>query len=1107
MPNTANDDAECPTIHLALLDQPAWWSARHGRTHLPWRDALLLALLVLDGPRSRDSAATLLWPDATAAQRRANLRQRIKRLQDLSDQGLLALDGSLLSVGLNVIADTTRPDGEGTLLGTWLPEEEDAAAWLDAARLRLARRRADYLLAHARQQDESGNDADALETLARLVRADPLHEAAHTQLVALHYRRGELASAQGLYQRYARRLRRELDTEPGDDLQSIAALVDRARQDDRQRSMVWTSARRQATLLRPPRLLQRDDVWLVLEATRADGGLCVLLGAPGMGRSRIVTDVARTFGWTCHLRLRPADATTPGALLARWLQCGDPGQVLAMPPDKLVEACHSRAAQAGGILIDDLQAADVFSLERLPAVLRALPVPAVLAANLTSWPADWPDITHGPGVRVVTLTPWTESALEALADDLGVPADVDRSTWSRSLVAHSGGVPRATLATLAASGKGPPASGWRCPEIEVASWARWLERADPAVRALVELAIAADDEPGWGDALAETHPAVMPDQVKEARTVLRQAGGWAGSLISGRPCALLLSAAEGALSAETLRQLHRALAERGERRRQPAATVARHWTRAGEHWLAAQAHLRAAREATAHSLQQDAASHWIAAAAIWRSLHRHELALAADAAAAEMTLVGGNPALVLQTCDALTPQASTPREWAMLHRLRALALAYSACWAELLEASERARRAAQIAEESAWWADANLLWAYAAANLGRSGDALAALACDPSSSESDATPMAAPPEAPGPGGSPTLTPRMLWGEDARTARQRHQLAALVWQRLGRPEQALVRIEDGLASVERVDAQAERFILLSNSAAALNALDQRPLALQRARQGLAEATRLGQAHGMPGANLRMHVGMIAGSLGELGAAVEALDRAAADLSALGLGWMALIANHHLAQQWLTLGQAARALALVQNDPPDLPTSHRWRRWALRTELRALYGLGPAREPLPEDGAEVEPNVRALAALAQLHGLAADERFRRAKDLAQSLRRDGLTRTAFGAAARALAALAESAVSSDASMRLLAAELEAYVNAHDPDCAWQGEAWLALHQAWTAMGEQGRAAHIAGVAADWLTQTAQEHVPQAWRHGFLHQHRAHRELMRAARSADP
>jgi DNA-binding SARP family transcriptional activator len=90
----ATDTTEAPDAPvIELLDVPALRSARGTRMPLERKDAALLALLTLDGPRPRAEAASLLWPDADAAHARNSLRQRLFRLQRAAGAEIVEASG------------------------------------------------------------------------------------------------------------------------------------------------------------------------------------------------------------------------------------------------------------------------------------------------------------------------------------------------------------------------------------------------------------------------------------------------------------------------------------------------------------------------------------------------------------------------------------------------------------------------------------------------------------------------------------------------------------------------------------------------------------------------------------------------------------------------------------------------------------------------------------------------------------------------------------------------------------------------------------------------------------------------------------------------------
>jgi DNA-binding SARP family transcriptional activator len=108
--------------------------------------------------------------------------------------------------------------------GDLLPEDL-YESWTQRARDALRAMYLDLLFTSARLQEERGALADAIESLRRLIDADPLNEAAYASLMQLYGRSGRRDQALRLFQQLSETLRTELDTEPSAELTELHARV------------------------------------------------------------------------------------------------------------------------------------------------------------------------------------------------------------------------------------------------------------------------------------------------------------------------------------------------------------------------------------------------------------------------------------------------------------------------------------------------------------------------------------------------------------------------------------------------------------------------------------------------------------------------------------------------------------------------------------------------------------------------------------------------------------------------------------------------------------------------------------------------------------------
>ena len=233
-------------LQVLVRDEPiapaAWGSARPRE--------LLVYLLVYPDGRTKDQTGLDFWPDASPAQLRNNFHVTLHRLRRaLGNADWIALAGDRYRVdaealdGFDVrdferdVAAARRavqrqhPDAvellERALLayrGDFL-EGEPAGDWHLEHRERLQRLHADTLMELGNQLTLAGAHARAADAYRRVLARDELHEAAVRALMGCHAAGGERTQALRAYQRFASRLRDELDAEPHAETARLAARL------------------------------------------------------------------------------------------------------------------------------------------------------------------------------------------------------------------------------------------------------------------------------------------------------------------------------------------------------------------------------------------------------------------------------------------------------------------------------------------------------------------------------------------------------------------------------------------------------------------------------------------------------------------------------------------------------------------------------------------------------------------------------------------------------------------------------------------------------------------------------------------------------------------
>lgn len=303
------------------------------------RVAAVLAYLALEGATPKYRLAGMLWPDSSEAVARNNMRQLLRRLRVASGADLV-LGGDVIALSERVRTDAAELDAHvfagrhaealaltGTLLGALdFDDCPDFDFWLGRAReqLEALRRRAAAAEADAREQQ--GDVAGAIDVAERLLALDPLSEEAYRRLMRLRYLAGDRMAALATFKRCARMLRKELDAEPHRDTRALARDIERG--ELRARPEAKPRRHLSPAILRPPVLVGRGGEWEAMEAGWSAGRLLLLMGDPGVGKTRLACDFVASKGPYVRFAARPGDAAVPYALYVRHVR-----QLLAERPD------------------------------------------------------------------------------------------------------------------------------------------------------------------------------------------------------------------------------------------------------------------------------------------------------------------------------------------------------------------------------------------------------------------------------------------------------------------------------------------------------------------------------------------------------------------------------------------------------------------------------------------------------------------------------------------------------------------------------------------------------------------------------------------------------
>ena len=204
------------------------------------RRLALLAALAVAGAKglSRQQVLALLWTDTDETRGRQALSQSLYALKKDTGEDDLIVGSDVLRLNPNVITsdvaefeaaiDGRRLDDAVTIYtgsfldGVYVSDSDDFDRWADLERARLGRAAERAIEELAARADGSGDHRTAAELWRRLVAIDPLKTRANLGLMSALAASGERVNALKQFDAYARRLRDDLDVEPGDAARALA---------------------------------------------------------------------------------------------------------------------------------------------------------------------------------------------------------------------------------------------------------------------------------------------------------------------------------------------------------------------------------------------------------------------------------------------------------------------------------------------------------------------------------------------------------------------------------------------------------------------------------------------------------------------------------------------------------------------------------------------------------------------------------------------------------------------------------------------------------------------------------------------------------------------
>lgn len=1073
-----------------------------------------MALVALAAPIRPERVCALLWPDASARQADASLRQRLYRLRRDTGRALLTAGtafGFEAGLSIDTPAALAALGEQGTapmteLLGDLTFDElPEFAQWLQVQRQQWREACREALVACAERKERDGALAQAIAIAQRVVEIDPLKEHGQRRLMRLHYLRGDRAAAIAVFERFERALKDELGTRPSAETLALLATIEHA-----EGAVARVRPTIPVGLLRPPRLIGRESELRGCDAAWGSEHAFLVRGEAGVGKSRLLREFQADQEGAVLVQARPGDDNVPYALAARLLRAvferwGAPQErkqcralALLLPEwgdaadesgeaqrlliqDAFVRAIGQASAQGlRGVLLDDLHFADDASLG-LVKMLARRERPVGPPLGMAQRPMDGPsslaalrdELAETHRLDLIDLSPLAEAQMVALVASLALPG-VDAASLGAALFRHTGGNPLFALETLKerAVGGGDAHALPRPASVSALVERRLASLSSEAQRLARVAALAGSDFTAELAAdVLQIHPLDLAEPWRELETaqVIRD-GGFAHDLI--------FEATRRSVPQPIARLLHRRIATLLSTRDVAPAHVAMHWEGAAEWQACGEAYVAAARQARAASQRTHEVEYWRRAAAAYDAGGQAGPAFDARCESVPAIIVTQGVGEAQRVVDVLLASACDERTRAAALVAKANAALMSADHVTgLAAATEAAALVAQDAAPLAGFEPARLI-AVGYTLAGRAQEALT-----------------------------VIEPHRAAIEAFGDAEQRgHFWAdyAYVLNGLRRLRDTGHALEQAMVHARALGDIAELATITSNLATVKGNLGQAEAALDLARRALALQTQLGALDGPPGAVVQTYVGLYSGMLGRYREALEHLDAA---LDTFGRDrqatWIA-VAAHHKAQWLIDMGQYARARQALDYDVPAVD-SVRARGATIAARIaRALGqhddGLRSMRRAVTELGPGADPNVRMHVMLDDLPPDDHDAALRRCDEVLAMARRmefAGVVVKALLLRSRCLLAAGRAPDAAVAARTALADMAQV-----PPADLYPGEAWWIAARAFDAAGDGDDALMALSHGARWIRRVALPQVPDEFVDSFLHRNPSNRDLLAAS-----
>jgi DNA-binding SARP family transcriptional activator len=281
--------------------------------------ALLAHLALAERPRSRDALCELLWPGRDPAHARGALRRTLSTMRGAVGEGAIDTTGDSIALVRETLALDVERFRELAAGGSVEALGEAAtlfsASFLEGFSLRdspafddwqvgeagaLERELATALRRLVARLAARGDYEQAIPHARRWLELDPLHEPAHRELIRLYAWSGDRAAALNQYRECVRTLSQELGVAPVAETAALYDQVSEGAMPPPPEAEAPPAAATHAKLGEPPAelpLVGRSDELAALAGAHArarpDGGLAVIEGEAGIGKTRLAHELAR----------------------------------------------------------------------------------------------------------------------------------------------------------------------------------------------------------------------------------------------------------------------------------------------------------------------------------------------------------------------------------------------------------------------------------------------------------------------------------------------------------------------------------------------------------------------------------------------------------------------------------------------------------------------------------------------------------------------------------------------------------------------------------------------------------------------------------------------